>query len=50
MLLHGRRAGASSACGRLKKIKKPEKTIQSLQDTASTLKRAASHPETATRA
>ena len=31
--------------GRLKKIKKPERTIASLQETAATLKRAASHPE-----
>ncbi len=33
---------------RLKKIEKPERTIASLQDTATTLKRAASHPETPT--
>lgn len=32
---------------RVKKIKKPEQTIASLQDTAATLKRAASHPEAA---
>jgi hypothetical protein len=31
--------------GRIKKIKKPERTITSLQDTATTLKRAASHPD-----
>ncbi len=30
---------------KVKKIKKPERTIASLQDTAATLKRAASHPE-----
>lgn len=34
----------------VKKIKKPEKTMQSLQDTATTLKRAASHSDVPTRA
>jgi hypothetical protein len=34
--------------GRLKKIKKPERTIATLQDTAATLKRAASHPDVET--
>lgn len=41
-------AGALAFLGflKVKKIKKPERTIASLQDTASTLKRAATHPDT----
>ncbi|MEO5833312.1 MAG: phage holin family protein [Nakamurella sp.] len=35
---------------KVKKIGKPDKTIQSLQDTATTLKRAASHPDVPTKA
>lgn len=35
---------------KVKKIGKPEKTIQSLQDTATSLKRAASHPDVPTKA
>lgn len=45
-------AGVAGLLGlqKVKKIKKPEKTIQSLQDTATTMKRAASHPDVPTTA
>ncbi len=45
-------AGAFAFLGlrKVKKIGKPEKTIETLQDTASTLKRAASHPDVRTTA